>query len=438
VGIGASAGGLAAFKTFLANTSADSGMAFILVQHLDPHHKTLLVELLRSNSPIPVLEATDGVAIRKNCIFVIPRDATLTIEDGILRVVTPAPPRELRRPIDTFFASLAEDCGPLCRSHRLVRRRQRCARRAHDQEHGGLTLAQPYVARVACAEAADTGMVDHVVPVEGRPLLAEHQRQLRAVAEHRHGDGAGTDVREHLAPITGLLRTAIDHDFSGYKENTLIRRIQRRMQVLHIEDAPSYVERLKMDRSELQALFHELLIGVTQFFRDPDAFEALKSNALVPLIASKPAGEPIRIWVPGCATGEEVYSIAILVSECMSDSHRACSGDIKIFGTDIDDGAIGIARSATYRRPVTGVSPERLERWFVNEGNDYYRLRPEIRELCVFSLHSIVKDPPFSRLDLISCRNVLIYLDNELQDRAVQAFHYALNSGGFHLWVVRG
>jgi two-component system, chemotaxis family, CheB/CheR fusion protein len=429
VGIGASAGGLAAFKTFLANTPGDSGMAFILVQHLDPHHKTLMVELLSGHSPIPVLEATDGVAIRKNCVFVIPRDATLTIEDGILRVATPAPPRELRRPIDTFLASLAEDRGHKAVAIVLSGVGSDGARGVRMvKEHGGLTLAQAEFDHVAQSgmprSAADTGMVDHVVPIEAMPaLLAEHQRHLR-------GDGAGPDVRQHLAAITGLLRAAIDHDFSGYKENTLIRRIQRRLQVLHIEDAPSYVERLKTDRGELEALFHDLLIGVTQFFRDPEAFEALKSTALVPLIASKPAGEPIRIWVPGCATGEEVYSIAILVSECMSDSHHARSGGIKIFGTDIDDGAIGIARSATYRRPVTGVSPERLERWFVNEGNDYYRLRPEIRELCVFSGHSIVKDPPFSRLDLISCRNVLIYLDNELQDRAVQAFHYGLNSGG--------
>jgi two-component system CheB/CheR fusion protein len=436
VGIGASAGGLAAFKTFLANTPADSEMAFMLVQHLDPHHKTLLVELLGGNSPIPVLEATDGVAIRKNCVFVIPRDATLTIEDGILRVVTPAPPRELRRPIDTFFASLAEDCGHKAVAIVLSGVGSDGARGVRMiKEHGGLTLAQAEFDHVAQTgmprSAADTGMVDHVVPVEAMPaLLAEHQRHLRAVAEHRDGDGAGPDVRQHLAAITGLLRAAIDHDFSGYKENTLIRRIQRRMQVLHIEDAPSYVERLQTDRGELQALFQELLIGVTQFFRDPDAFEALKSTALVPLITSKPAGEPIRIWVPGCATGEEVYSIAILVSECMSDNHRERSDGIKIFGTDIDDGAVGIARRATYRRPVTGVSPERLERWFVNEGNDY-RLRPEIRELCAFSVHSIIKDPPFSRLDLISCRNVLIYLDNELQDRAVQAFHYALKSGGF-------
>ena len=172
--------------------------------------------------------------------------------------------------------------------------------------------------------AADTGMVDHVVPVEDMPgLLIDYQQHLGAVAERKDGNGTRTDVRQHLAAITGLLRAGIDHDFSGYKENTLIRRIQRRMQVLHIDDVPSYVERLKADRGELEALFHELLIGVTQFFRDPDAFEALKSTALAPLVSSKAASEPIRIWVPGCATGEEVYSIAILLSECMAEGHRA-------------------------------------------------------------------------------------------------------------------
>jgi two-component system CheB/CheR fusion protein len=436
VGIGASAGGLAAFKTFLANTPADTGMAFILVQHLDPHHKSLLVELLGAGAPIPVLEAADGVAIRKDCVFVIPPDATLTIKDGILKVVSPAPPRESRRPIDTFFSSLAEDCRDKAVGIVLsgvgsdgalgVRR---------IKEHGGLTLAQAEFNHVAQGgmpqSAADTGMVDHVVPVEAMPgLLVDHQRHMGAVAEHKDGNGARKDMGQHLAAIAGLLRAGTGHDFSGYKEGTLTRRIQRRMQVLHIDDVPSYVERLKTDRDEVQALFQELLIGVTQFFRDPDAFEALKSTVLAPVISSKPAGEPIRIWVPGCATGEEVYSIAILLSECLTDSHRAQSNGIKIFGTDIDDDAIAIARSGSYRQPVTGVSPERLERWFIKEGNDY-RLRPEIRQLCAFSVHSIVKDPPFSRLDLISCRNVLIYLDKELQDRAVQTCHYALNPGGF-------
>ena len=437
VGIGASAGGLAAFKRFLANTPADTGMAFILVQHLDPHHKSLLVELLGAGASIPVVTAENGLAIRGDCVFVIPPDATLTIKDGILQVVTPAPPRDQRRPIDAFFASLAEDCRD--RAVAIV-----MSGAGSDgalgvsmiKEHGGLTLAQgefDHVAEVGMPQsAAATGMVDHVVPVEDMPgLLINYQQHLGVVAPREDGHGTREDAREHLAAITVLLRAGIDHDFSGYKENTLIRRIQRRMQVLHIDDIPSYVERLKADRGELEALFRELLIGVTQFFRDPEAFEALKSPALAAFASSKAAaGEPVRIWVPGCSTGEEVYSIAILLSECLTAGQRALSDDIKIFGTDIDSNAIAVARSGRYRQPVPGVSPERLERWFVKEG-DHFCLRREIRELCAFSVHSIVKDPPFSRLDLISCRNVLIYLDNEVQDRVMQTFHYALKPDGF-------
>jgi two-component system, chemotaxis family, CheB/CheR fusion protein len=436
VGIGASAGGLAAFKTFLAHTPADSGMAFILVQHLDPNHKSLLVDLLGARSPIPVLEAADGVAIRENCVFVIPPDATLTIKDGILRVASPAPPREVRRPIDTFLSSLAEDCGDKAVGIILSGVGSDGALGVRGiKEHGGLTLAQAEYNHVAQGgmpqSAADTGMVDHVVPIEAMPaLLVDYRQHLGTVAEHKDGNGTRTDARPHLAAITGLLRAGIDHDFSGYKENTLLRRIQRRMQVLRIDDVPNYVERLKTDRVELEALFRELLISVTQFFRDTDAFEALKSTTLAPLVSGRTANEPIRVWVPGCSTGEEVYSIAILLSECTPVGQRSLANDIKIFGSDIDGNAITVARAGRYRQPVTGVSPERLGRWFVKDG-DYYLLRREIRELCTFSIHSIVKDPPFSRLDLISCRNVLIYLEPELQNRLMQTFHYALKPGGF-------
>jgi two-component system, chemotaxis family, CheB/CheR fusion protein len=435
VGIGASAGGLAAFKKFLANTPSDTGMAFVLVQHLDPHHKSLLVELLGARAAIPVMEAADGMAVRENCVYVIPPDATLTIKDGILRVVTPAPPRELRRPIDTFFSSLA-DCGDKAVGIILSGVGSDGALGVRKiNEQGGLTLAQAEFDHVAQGgmpqSAANTGMINHVVPVEDMPdLLVDYQRHLGTVEKRKDGNGIRTDVGPHLAAITGLLRAGIDHDFSGYKESTLIRRIQRRMQVLHIDDVLHYVERLKADRGELEALFHDLLIGVTQFFRDPDAFEGLKSTALAALVSSKAAGEPIRIWVPGCATGEEVYSIAILLSECRTAGRRSVGDDIKIFGTDVDENAIAIARGGRYREPVTGVSPERLDRWFIKDGG-HYQLRREIRDLCTFSVHSIVKDPPFSRLDLISCRNVLIYLDTELQDRVMQTFHYALNPGRF-------
>jgi two-component system, chemotaxis family, CheB/CheR fusion protein len=237
VGIGASAGGLAAFKTFLANTPADTGMAFVLVQHLDPHHKSLLVELLGAGAAIPVIEATNGMAIRKNCVFVIPPDATLTIKDGILSVVSPAPPRELRRPIDTFLSSLAEDCGDKAVGIILSGVGSDGSLGVGKiKEHGGLTLAQAEFDHVAQGgmpqSAADTGMVDHVVPVEDMPgLLIDYHQHLGVAAERKDGDGTRTDVRPHLAAITGLLRAGVNHDFSGYKENTLIRRIQRRMQV---------------------------------------------------------------------------------------------------------------------------------------------------------------------------------------------------------------
>jgi two-component system, chemotaxis family, CheB/CheR fusion protein len=434
VGIGASAGGLAAFKGFLASTPADTGMAFVLVQHLDPHHKSLLVELLGSHSPIPVVVAKDGLAVKPNCVFVIPPDATLTIKDGVLQLVTPAPTREHRRPIDTFFTSLAEDCGE--RAVGIV-----LAGVGSDgtigirtiKEHGGLTLAQAEFDATALqgmpSSAAATGLVDHVVPVGAMPgKLIDYHEHLIKVADKKDGNGHRRDLEEHLTKITSLLHARSEHDFSGYKETTLIRRLQRRMQVLHLESAVDYVERLRTDKDEIEVLFRELLIGVTQFFRDPEAFEALKARAVVPLLKAKGEGEPIRIWVPGCSTGEEVYSLAVLVREALQAHSRI--PEVTIFGTDIDANAVAIARAGRYRKDTSGLTPERFGRWFVKAGDDYCPV-PEIRDMCVFSAHSLVKDPPFSRLDLISCRNVLIYLDEELQDKLMRIFHYALLPGGY-------
>jgi len=433
VGIGASAGGLAAFKGFLSQTPADTGMTFVLVQHLDPHHKSLLVELLGAQSPIPVVAATDGAAVKENCVFVIPPDATLTIKDGVLQVATPAPAREFRRPIDTFFVSLAEDCGE--RAVGIV-----LAGVGSDgtigigtiKEHGGLTLAQAEFDATALqgmpSSAAATGLVDHVVAVEAMPgKLIDYATHLVGVAEKKDGDGQRSDLQQHLAKITSLLHARSAHDFSGYKDATLIRRLQRRMQVLHIESATDYVARLKTDRGEIEALFRELLIGVTQFFRDPEAFDALKATAILPLLAAKDEGEPIRVWVPGCSTGEEVYSLAIVLREALRARDRV--PQVTIFGTDIDANAVATARFGRYPKAASGLSPERFERWFARDGDDYCPV-PEIRDMCVFSTHSLVRDPPFSKLDLISCRNVLIYLGEELQDRLMRTFHYALLPGG--------
>jgi two-component system, chemotaxis family, CheB/CheR fusion protein len=433
VGIGASAGGLAAFRSFFDNMPADTGMAFVLVQHLDPDHKSLLVDLLRPHTAMEVVEAQDQVELVPNQIQVIPPNATLTLEGDVLRVSTPVPAREYRRPIDTFFASLAEsqeDCAVGIILSGVGSDGSLGVKAI--KEYGGFTLAQAEYDETAMtgmpSNAAATGLVDRVASVESLPAkLLEHQAHLTKVEEQKGADGAREDIRESLTAITAVLRRRLKHDFSGNKQNTLIRRIQRRMQVLQIEAVPAYAEHLRREPSEGDALFRELLIGVTQFFRDEDAFEALKVNFLPLLFAAREADDPIRVWVAGCATGEEVYSIAILLQEVLA-AHRS-EAAVTIFATDIDPQAIAFARTARFRR-VDGLSPERLQRWFVREGEDYVPIHP-IREMCVFSEHNLVRDPPFSRIDLISCRNVLIYMDNDFQHRVMQTFHYALRPGGY-------
>lgn len=436
VGIGASAGGLAAFKTFLANVPADPGMAFVLVQHLAPDHKSLLVELLSANSRLPVITASDGDAVEANRVYVIPPDATLTITNGVLDLATPAPARQHRRPIDTFFMSLATDQGDSAVGIVLagVGSDGSLGIRAI-KEHGGLTLAQAEFDHHALSgmpkSATATGMVDHVMPVEEMPRrLMDYHAHLMSGSEHTDKDGTRNDIRERLGEITSLLHTGVKHDFSGYKETTLVRRLQRRMLVLQIDSVEAYVDRLKTEPGEANTLFQEVLIGVTEFFRDIDAFEALKNLVIRPLLATKKPDDSVRIWIAGCSTGEEVYSIAILLKEVLSEQPDAISPDIKIFGTDIDARAVGYARSGHYGKGAAGLSPERLARWFTIEGGDISPVQ-EIREMCVFSAHSIVKDPPFSRLDLITCRNLLIYLEKDLQNRVARTFHYALNAGGY-------
>ena len=433
VGIGASAGGLDAFKSFFDGVPADTGMTFVLVQHLDPDHKSLLVELLRPHTSMRVEEARDRVALAANHVFVIPPNATMTMEGGLLRVSTPAPAREYRRPIDTFFASLAEnqeDCAVAIILSGVGSDGTLGVKAI--KEYGGYTFAQAEFDETAMSgmprSAAATGLVDCVAAVENLPAkLLEHQALLTKVEEQKDSEGVREDVKESLATITSLLRKRLKHDFSGYKQNTVIRRIQRRMQVLQIEAVPAYVEHLRREPPEGDALFRELLIGVTQFFRDESAFEALKTTILPSFLAAKQPDDAIRVWVAGCATGEEVYSIAIVLKEAMAELKVEAS--VTIFGTDIDSKAVAFARAARYRK-MDGMSPERLERWFVRERQDYCPVAT-IREMCVFSQHSIIKDPPFSKLDLVSCRNVLIYMDNEFQHRVMQTFHYGLNPGGY-------
>ncbi len=408
-------------------------MAFVLVQHLSPDHKSMLAELVGKSTKMAVIEAADGVAVKPDCVFVIPPDATMTIVGGRLKIVRPAPPRDRRRPIDTFFLSLAEDQGEnaICIILSGTGSDGAIGLTAV-KEHGGFTLAQAEFDSHAMPgmpeSAANTGLVDDVLAVEAMPdRIISYRRHLASVAAGKDDTGIHQDAASHLAAILHALHAHTGHDFSEYKEKTLVRRLQRRMQVLQVESPGAYFERVKKNPEELDLLLREFLISVTHFFRDPDAFGALNETVIKGLMASRNANDEVRVWVPGCATGEEAYTIAILLREAL-DTLRP-RPKVQIFGSDLDERAIATARIGRYHKPVAGLSPERLERWFTVEG-EYYCIAPEIREMCVFSLHSVIKQPPFSKLDLISCRNLLIYLDAPMQDRLMRNFHYGLKPAG--------
>ena len=440
VGIGASAGGLEAFKTFFSNLHADvgatkGGFAYVLVQHLSPQHVSLLAELVGRTTTMPVTEAVDGERVAPDHVYVIPPNATLTIADGVLKVSKPAPPRQDRWPINTFFASLAEDVGDcaVCIVLSGTGSDGAVGLRAI-KDRGGLTLAQSGFDHVAMsgmpASAASTGFVDDVLPVEAMPArLLAYRKQILAGRKDQDANGIRQDLGAYLQTLCRMLRAEVSHDFSQYKRSTLLRRIQRRMLVRQTETVPDYIAYLKQHPQEHQQLFRELLIGVTEFFRDTPAFAALHAKAIPQMLAGKSAADVLRVWVPACATGEEAYSIAILLREAIGNHGGP---KVQIFATDLDDRAIDIARAGRYRAPLQGVSAERLDRWFRKDGDEYC-VAKSLREMCIFSPHSVTKDPPFSRLDLVSCRNLLIYMDPDLQERLFQTFHYALGPGGFLL-----
>ncbi|HEY0334369.1 MAG TPA: chemotaxis protein CheB [Stenotrophomonas sp.] len=433
VGIGASAGGLEAFTAFFTALGDVPGMAFVLVSHLPSDHVSLLPELIGRSTPLVVTEAADAAQVEDGHVYIIPSDATLTIVDGALQLSKPAPPRQYRFPIDSFFASLAQDQGDNAVAIVLSGAGSDGARGLSAvKEAGGLTLAQAgadhYAISGMPASAVATGLVDNVLPVTEMPArLRAHAEHLAFARRQKGPDGARQDMSAHLQTISGLLRTGVGHDFSQYKEKTLVRRIQRRMQVVQVDGVEGYIEYLKQNPRELDSLFRELLIGVTEFFRDPEAFEAFQNLAVPALLADRNAADIIRVWVPACATGEEAYSIAITLAEALGQ--RRGGPKVQIFATDIDDRAINAARSGRFQAPLAGVSAERLERWFIQDGEHYVVVKP-IREMVVFSPHSAIKDPPFSRLDLISCRNLLIYMNSDLQEQLIRTFHYALRPGG--------
>jgi two-component system CheB/CheR fusion protein len=433
VGMGASAGGLEAFQKFFDAMPPDSGLAFVLVQHLDPRHDTLMPELLSKHTRMPVRQVRDETPVERDRVYVIPANATLTIEGGILRVRTPADNENRRTPIDTLFRSLAEDQGgnAVCILFSGSGTDGTLGLRAV-KEHGGMTMAQsPESAHhdSIVRSAIATGMVDHVLLPEAMPgKLVEYAAYLRNL-QRRRPQVLLEEADNYLVRICELLRRKTGHDFSRYKKATLVRRIQRRMQVLQALSVSGYVERLRSDPGELDLLFSDLLIGVTHFFRDPESFEALEREIVPRLVARAGSEDSLRIWTPGCATGEEAYSVAMLLREAMARAQTVAK--VQIFAGDIDDEALEFARQARYPEGIAEqVTPQRLERFFTRRGHTYH-VNQEIRELCLFSRHNVIRDPPFSRLDLIVCRNLLIYLENDLQRYLASLFHYALKPGGY-------
>ncbi len=434
VGIGCSAGGLDALLRMMPLVPPDCGLAFVVVQNLDPQAKSALPELLGRACRLPVRPIRHGAAAEANVVYVIPPGATLTIRRRVLQLSRTQPPHRVRATVDGFLTALAEDLGELAAGVILSGAGSdgTIGLRAI-KEHGGLTLAQAgaeYDGMMRSAVA--TGLVDHVLPLDAIPAkLIEYFRHLAVMREKQGPDGERSESADALLQIHALLRARTGHDFREYKDRTVVRRIQRRMQVLQIEEVDAFIGRLRREPRELDLLFQDLLIGVTSFFRDPAAFDALERDVIPRLFDGKEPDDTVRVWVPGCATGEEAYSIAILLREFASK--MPSPPRLQVFASDIDEHALQTARAGRYPEAIAkDVPAARLERHFVREDGTY-RIVGDIREMVLFSQHSLLRDPPFSRLDLLSCRNLMIYLTPELQSRVIPLFHYALRSRGFLL-----
>ncbi|QNI30883.1 PAS domain-containing protein [Alloacidobacterium dinghuense] len=436
VGIGASAGGLEAFTSLLKALSPDLGMAFIFVPHLDPSRESAFTQILARATSMPVLTASDGLAVEANHIYVIPPNRDLRISDATLHVDSRGEPRSFNTTIDIFFRSLAADQGSNAIGVIL-------SGTASDgtlgltaiKGEGGITFAQDagtakYDGMPASAIAAEC--VDFVLPPEGiaMELARIRQHPYVAGAHMEHVDAGDKGLDTYLSQVFRLLRRATKVDFSEYKPPTIGRRIQRRMALHKIEKISEYLTLLHRDRIELTALYQDLLINVTSFFRNPEAFDILKQvvyPAVLQARNSTPA--PIRIWVPGCSTGEETYSHAMSLVEFLGEERTEVP--IQIFGTDLSESAIQRARAGVYKESIEAdVNPMRLRRFF-HKSDGGYQISKTIRDLCIFSTQNVFSDPPFSRMDLVSCRNVMIYLSQTLQKRVIPIFHYALNPTGF-------
>ncbi|MDZ4675642.1 MAG: chemotaxis protein CheB [Gemmatimonadota bacterium] len=445
VGIGASAGGLPAFEEFFRAlpVTAEIGMAFVLVQHLAPDHTSILSELIQRFTTMPVFEITDGITVQRNSIYVIPPNRDLALINGTLQLLDPVEARGQRLAIDFFFRSLAQDQHD--RAIGIVLSgsgSDGCLGVRAIKGEGGMVMAQTPTTTDFDSmprSAIATGMVDFVLPPREMPA------ELMAYCGQAYGRAATTatttaittataatlSTTEVMQKIFVLLRAQTGHDFSLYKPNTISRRVERRQAVHRIQQVDDYVRLLQRDPGEVDALFQDLLIGVTRFFRDPDAFAVLEAQAIPKLFANRSPGATVRVWVPGCSTGEEAYSIAMLLIEYMDAAKHNVK--LQVFATDIDRRAIHAARSGAYPASISvDLTPERLARFFVLEENlNHFCVQKRVRDVVIFSEQDVTRDPPFSKLDLISCRNLMIYMGVELQKKLLPLFDYALRPGGY-------
>jgi two-component system, chemotaxis family, CheB/CheR fusion protein len=437
VGIGASAGGLDAFRSFFEHMPSDSGMAFVVILHLPADYKSMLPDILERWTSMPVVPADDGTAVEPNSVYVPTPHSAVAFVEGCLRVREPNPgASRILRPIDDFFDSLARELREWAVGIVLSGTGSDGALGLKAiKECGGLTIAQggdgngPQYAEMP-AGAIATGSVDLIAAAEQMP---EHLLRIRAAraAALESPTASAEQIDAARLEICALLMAQLGHDFSGYRDKTFLRRVQRRMHVVNAPTLEAYVARLRADSVETKTLFRDLLIGVTSFFRDQDTFTILEEHVIPQLFEGKHADGIVRVWVPGCATGEEAYSLAILLREHMD--RLAQVPRVQVFATDIDDAAITTARLGRYPETLlAGLSSERRARFFRGSEGSYV-VAKEVRELCTFSSHNLVRDPPFSRMDLVSCRNLLIYLDAELQAVVIPIFHYAMSPGGILL-----
>ncbi|GBC60580.1 chemotaxis protein CheR [Desulfonema ishimotonii] len=432
VGLGASAGGLEALEIFFSHMPADSGIGFVIIQHLSPKHKSIMGRLLSKSTKMTILDINDGMKVEPDHVYLNPPNKNVVIINGTLQLIEPVKTGSINLPIDCFFRSLAEEMGEkaICVILSGTATDGTLGLKAVKGE-GGLAMVQdPNSAKYdgMPRSAIATGVADFILPVEKIPAVLVRYVKAPYILPPRDITVSDNQFGNYIRKIFALIRSSTGHDLSHYKQTTISRRIERRMAIHQIKRIEDYLKYLQETPPEVDILFKDMLIGVTNFFRDPDAFEILKKQVLPALIKKKLPDSSIRIWSVGCSTGEEAYSIAILFSEVMEMLKQHFN--IQIFASDIDTQAIDYARSGIYPDSIAAdVSQDRLNDHFIKEDNSY-KVRKQIRDMVVFAVQNVIKDPPFSKIDFVSCRNLLIYMDNALQKKILPLYHYTLNPDG--------